>query len=420
MEIHLGIDDTDSHDGMCTTYLASTIIDNVEGVFQLPELIRLNPNIPWKTRGNGALAIRGQVDNYRLFKKNVIKLVEELREPTSNTGVVFFKKDPREIKPLVRHSRRAIKTTLDIDTAVNLGHRYGEVYSYGNGRGVVGALASASHRFKDMTYELLAYRHKNRWGTPREVEEETIYRASQIYNPLIWDTVDWKHKKNVITPNSPCPVLYGVRGDFIEPIEKTHNLIEGESVAKTTVFKTNQGTDEHITPMEIGELTPMTSCKVDGVVVEPPRSIKGGHVIFTIKDDTGTVDCAAYEPTKKFRNKIRKLIVGDKVVVYGGVKPNPLTINIEKLSLQEKTPKTKFVNPTCPECNRNMESAGKNQGYRCRKCKTTEPDKKRITIKRELKEGYIEVPPIARRHLAKPLIRMELGYDRKNKTVGGR
>mgnify|MGYP006992680835 CR=1 FL=1 len=50
------MDDTDSDDGMCTTYLTTLIIENLinEGIrlIDYPNLIRLNPNIPWRTRGN--------------------------------------------------------------------------------------------------------------------------------------------------------------------------------------------------------------------------------------------------------------------------------------------------------------------------------------------------------------------------------
>ena len=60
-EYHIGIDDTDSHEGMCTTYLASLVVDTLEqyGVdfLDYPKLVRLNPNIPYKTRGNGAVSI---------------------------------------------------------------------------------------------------------------------------------------------------------------------------------------------------------------------------------------------------------------------------------------------------------------------------------------------------------------------------
>ena len=56
-------DDTDSMRGNCTTYLATEIIrvlvyeDGLD-LIGFPRLVRLNPAIPWKTRGNGALVMR--------------------------------------------------------------------------------------------------------------------------------------------------------------------------------------------------------------------------------------------------------------------------------------------------------------------------------------------------------------------------
>ena len=56
--LHIGIDDTDSVKGGCTTWLATEIIKELSD-FDLigsPRLVRLNPNVPWKTRGNGAVS----------------------------------------------------------------------------------------------------------------------------------------------------------------------------------------------------------------------------------------------------------------------------------------------------------------------------------------------------------------------------
>jgi len=54
------MDDTDSTKGMCTTYLTSEIMAEFSEVDMIgyPRLVRLNPNIPWKTRGNGAISLR--------------------------------------------------------------------------------------------------------------------------------------------------------------------------------------------------------------------------------------------------------------------------------------------------------------------------------------------------------------------------
>jgi tRNA(Ile2)-agmatinylcytidine synthase len=52
-----------------------------------------------------------------------------------------------------------------------------------------------------------------------------------------------------------------------------------------------------------------------------------------------------------------------------------------------------------------MTSDGKGKGWKCKKCsaRADAPDVQEIP--RTLKEGWYEVPPTARRHLAKPLCR---------------
>ena len=131
-------------------------------------------------------------------------------------------------------------------------------------------------------------------------------------------------------------------------------------------------------------------------------------MIFTIIKGN-TIDCAAYEPTKEFRALIKKLVPKDKVTVYGGVREKPLTINIEKIRI-EKLVKSyeKLGNPFCPNCGKRMKSMGKNAGYRCPSCKAKvgEKEVEQKRVKRDIKKGIYEVPVCARRHLAKPLKRL--------------
>ena len=44
---------------MCTTYLATELIREFKeyDLIGNPRLVRLNPNVPWKTRGNGAISL---------------------------------------------------------------------------------------------------------------------------------------------------------------------------------------------------------------------------------------------------------------------------------------------------------------------------------------------------------------------------
>ncbi|MCA1916177.1 MAG: tRNA(Ile2) 2-agmatinylcytidine synthetase, partial [Methanospirillum hungatei] len=63
----IGLDDTDAPDGMCTTWLGAVLATLLEKsgmkVFS-SRLVRLNPTIPYKTRGNAAisLCVRGDPD----------------------------------------------------------------------------------------------------------------------------------------------------------------------------------------------------------------------------------------------------------------------------------------------------------------------------------------------------------------------
>src|SRR5437763_1745524 len=66
--LHIGFDDTDSTLSRCTTQLAFKITDYLlkedAKFIDYPLLIRLNPNVPWKTRGNGAVCLRISVKSH--------------------------------------------------------------------------------------------------------------------------------------------------------------------------------------------------------------------------------------------------------------------------------------------------------------------------------------------------------------------
>lgn len=61
MKYIIGIDDHDSPNRGCTTHFATNLIKilHKDGIklLDFPYLIRLNPNIPWKTRGNASIKL---------------------------------------------------------------------------------------------------------------------------------------------------------------------------------------------------------------------------------------------------------------------------------------------------------------------------------------------------------------------------
>jgi tRNA(Ile2)-agmatinylcytidine synthase len=164
---------------------------------------------------------------------------------------------------------------------------------------------------------------------------------------------------------------------------------------------------------------PYRSVRTAGVVSSMPREIKGGHVIFRITggevpggiegEKIHGIDCAAYEPTKEFREVVRALRPGDSLEIYGGVRESPLTLNIEKMLVSELALiQRKKSNPVCGKCGKRMKSAGAGEGYRCRGCGTRTPESSAEYefLERDITPGWYETPSCARRHLAKPLERI--------------
>ena len=411
MRVWVGIDDTDSSKGMCTTYLATLLIERIERelgkVEGFPRLIRLNPTIPYKTRGNGAVSFLADVDDRDELIDVVNEIVLELAmldDENTNPGVVFV--DEEIAVKLRSFAEKAIKDVISIDEALFIIGKYFIPHlKYKKGRGLIGALAAVGAELEDFTLELLTYRHPERFGTPREYDEESFFDLDFELYPEVFDTVDWCNDAVVCIPNTPCPVLYGLRGESVEALYRAMEMAKAEPYARKMIFVTNHATDMHIIDEEeVEKVENYHSYRIRGEISTEPYDIEGGHVFFKITTKFGEVKCAAFEPTKQFRNIIRLLKCGDVVEVYGSMKKD--TINLEKIGIL-KLVRYEERNPVCEKCGRRMESAGRGKGFRCRKCKTTAFERVKEEIYRPLDEGYYEVPPSARRHLAKPLVRTD-------------
>lgn len=422
MIFHVGIDDTDSKEGMCTTYVGAIIIDRLKELeiepLGYPHLIRLNPNWKWKTRGNCSVSFRVDIapEDIPKVKDIALEKVEELAElhiEETTPGVAFLEGEiPEELKT---YSKKAVQKVVTMEEAIDLAEKIGaEIHRFREGRGIIGALAAIGHPLnQDWTYELIAYRIEKNRGTPRKIVPKSVRKLDEITYPNTFDNLDQETGEIRITPHTPCPILYGIRSDKPEPAEEAHKIVETEEpIERTLLYKTNQATDEHLQYTEIEEVEPYESVIVDGTVSKAPETITGGHVFFSIENESEEIKCAAFEPTRRFRDIIRKLVPGDKVRAYGGIKEKPefpLTINLEKIEVLELKKLKRKENPTCGNCNKKMTSAGKDKGYVCKKCGTRLPEEasKVIEIDRDLERKIYEVPPRARRHLAKPQVREE-------------
>ncbi len=414
--LHIGLDDTDSPDGGCTTYIAAVLVEHLIGLgaeFKgYPTLLRLNPNTPWKTRGNASMCLRLEIEEVKYpevkaFIKGLIEKYGAFDCDNTNPGVVFLKGDvPDNVKA---YSDRVVKTLVEKKHATDIIQQHGLDYlEYKNGRGLIGALAAIGGTLEgDLTYELLTYRCPENWGTPRKVDVTSITKMDDMLKDSTFNNLD-ERGKPLITPRGPDPVLYGVRGETPEDVYNAMNMIKPlEPVERWMICRTNQGTDHHFSdPVKIIDLEPYNPAVVEGKVESVPETIEGGHVIFKLRDETGVVDCAAYEPTGSFRNDVRKLATGDKVTVFSGVRiyENELTLNIEKLIIHELTDLARETNPKCPKCCGSTSSMGKVQGLRCKKCgyRGDEMEKVIVPVDRDLKLGIYLPDKGAHRHLTKP------------------
>jgi tRNA(Ile2)-agmatinylcytidine synthase len=324
--------------------------------------------------------------------------------------VVFLTDEvPADIKT---YSAKVVKSLVTKKLAMDLIKKHGLDYlEYKNGRGIIGALAAIGGTLDgDLTYELLTYREPKNWGTPRRVDPNSIRQMNETLSESTYNNID-ENGKLLITPRGPDPVLYGVRGETPEAVYRAKDMIKTlEPVERWIIYRSNQGTDQHFSePILISELEPYDPAVVQGIVDSDPVTIEGGHVFFRLKDETGIVDCAAYEPTGDFRITVRKLVPGDNVTVYSGVRihEKSLTLNIEKLFINELASVFKSVKPRCPECGGSTESMGRDQGLRCKKCGYKGKDlvEKKISETRDLTPGIFLPDKSAHRHLTKPLER---------------
>jgi len=405
----IGIDDTDSPQGMCTTYLGAVLARRLiheHMQVHAARLIRLNPNVTFKTRGNAAIALEvtGDMDRAFAISCAVVDKLADFSCENTNPGVVVV---AERLDPAFY--TKAVTDFCQIDEAIDLLGAVGARYrGYKNKRGLIGATAAVACDLRDRTSEILVYRKPELWGTPRAVDRESLFAAEEATFPHTWDTVDRVNDIVVCVPHTPDPVLFGIRGESPSWVMAARSLIQSEKPAIEQIWVTNQGTDAHLLEGTIGSLQEGLSYRVRGIVADEPVTSTGGHVSFTMIDGDQTVRCMAYEPTKNFRQIVRELKTGDEVIAVGSYKKN--SINLEKIRVVSLSSAITRRPPLCIACNKRMTSDGKRKGWKCKKCgaRASEPEEREVP--RTLTPGWYEVPPTARRHLAKPLCRGEPDY----------
>ena len=190
--------------------------------------------------------------------------------------------------------------------------------------------------------------------------------------------------RSIIAPRTPCPVLYGIRGESRQGVLDAHAFLQEGGAEKSSghrAHRTNQATDDHLLSVENG-------------VVNNTRIMKGGHVEINVGDTL-----FSFSQGGGVNQLAQQLIPGDWIEWYG-LHDLEGNIHLERLRLIEGV-RNKH-RPIC-RCGKRYKSQGKDQPLRCSSC-GSEHENMWLTeiISTEWKE-----PPVSyRRHLAKPLSRM--------------
>ena len=391
--LHIGIDDTDSPKGMCTTFLCYEIVKFLEKqeiqFMDFPYLIRFNPNIPWKTRGNGAVRLTIRTKYPKKIKNKIIQFVENYSDTKNgaNPGLVFFQNKEIPVT-FQKFSKLALWKLIGRNEAKQfVSENNIESFYLGNGQGLVGAISAVGYEFSDHTFELLSYRKKSQFGKKRHIDLNSIKEMQSII-PETFSSYDNDNKRVLITPHGPDPVFYGIRGETAKSVVKASTIVNvDEKLDGYMVFKSNQGTGDHLkNELQVNDLKPYTSGFLVGNICNKPVIQKGGHVLFSIQVDGRKIRCAVYKPTK-ITQVASALIVGDKIKIGGGVrkasKNYGRVINVEFLDVLQLAKHNVSVNTTCRKCNKRMKSKGRKQGFQCVKCGNKSASKTTLEIPRK-------------------------------------
>ena len=388
--VWVGIDDTDSHEKGCTTYVMYNMIKEFlrtrsqDRVLGYPRLIRLNPNIPFKTRGNAAVAVNLDID-----PGEALELAEwavdaySHRVGKTSPGIVISSDDSHHWIYW-----RALTGIVTRDVAERWVRKVNALSR--GGRGVVGALAAIMADLRgDSTLELLAY-HED--GKP-EVDYNLVKLIDEATAPFTFENIG---EGNVlIQPHGKDPVVYGIRGD-----SPYHLLIAASIISSTLnieekwiIYVTNQGTEAH---MYATSSRPYGQYLTYGVL--KGRSVSNeGNVLL----DIDGVKAFAYRHYGfKMLDKARGLLA------YGGLKPGPEGIYMYVEGGLATLIDATYGNPRCPRCGGILKANGRLGELKCSKCgfRTYVPRRmeyRSLIIHEEPRQSEL-------RHLHKPISRLGL------------
>ncbi len=281
----IGIDDTDWEGGGCTTYVMYSFVkylikdDSINNVVGLPRLTRLNPYVPFKTRGNASLSIiihvasEDEVANYiELMESLIDQMVKRVGKTSPGIAYMVINDLSNINERLLWFYRKSVRDVVTLDLARKVADKVNAKLV--GGRGVIGgALASLGFIPIDATFEFIAYRPED--------EERPIIEPNDV---RLWDDTTshftflniYDNQVLIEPPHGPDPVLFGVRGGD----SPYHVLAMGNYLANKynaigwIIYITNQGTNDHRSRMS--EFIPYRNVDLVGTITNVVFNDRGG------------------------------------------------------------------------------------------------------------------------------------------------
>ena len=404
----IGLDDTDSVEGGCTTWDFHLLLSYIEDSgyeIKSPRLVRLWPFAPDRTRGNAALSAEVIIapEQEQEFKKILGNWFEERyrsqegikpKEDTAHPSLVWSPVQlPEEwyweaVRGYIKPDERVKQ--LNDQTGVNY-------WFEGSNRGVVGATSSISWRgSEDWTWEATAWREKSAIGKRRVVPTTSVFEMSEKFPSTILNR-DPNAGKSLISPRTPCPVLYGIRSEEEDVAKDAHLFLQCdddvEKAAAMRVHRSNQATGDHIKEVKMG------------VVISSINEVKGGHASIFVFSEGKRYALVAFKQGGAVNSLLRRTVIGD-IVEWGGLVSLDGEFHLESLSVVDAVPRS-LQRPLCL-CGQRFQRQGIGQPLRCQSCGELSNSVWCSNIFQD-ENVWVQPHPTHRRHLAKPLSREAKG-----------
>ena len=394
----LGLDDTDSLAGGCTTAVFHDLLNGLPDstLIGTPRLVRLWPFAQRRTRGNAALGVELQSDDVAglirhldaWWTKHIAPFAGEVlpsdvssrEQSPASPGMVWF-----DVQPSPEIYTKAVREEVSLNVLPIPERSWG-------GHGRIGATAAVAWKGKQCTWEAIAWRMDG-VDSPRCVDSSTVEVVDAW--PEIVFSRDPRRGTSLIAPRGRSPVLFGIRSTAKEAAEKASHLLihseETETVRGWRVFQTNQASGDH--------LGDDWQLEVRTVTVDPTR--KHAQIIT---DGPNVLCYAEGGPVNALARWVKE---GDVIEVAGLIDQNQ-QLHAERLRVKSWVPRSR-QRPLCPDCSVRMKSMGAGQGIRCPKCKRRQADDWVNIPCSPPSTSWVEPPVDARRHLARPLEWEDLG-----------